>query len=504
MDVNGIKNRMAKDTLLYLPAKVIEGVIGIFTITVYTKYLFTTSIFGYYNIISTSTNIACLLLLGWLIQSSFRYVNTFNSGRKLKLFYSTSFTAWATINGTILAAGLITTAIMAYFTERWIVELVLASMFMFMAYNTAQILFSLLGAIRRIKLNLVMAVLSVTAKLILTIILIYTFKSNKVSPIGAVISNAIVDSIVSAVIVIRLGLYKHVSFKLFSRKIFRKFMDYGIPIMGVSLTMSLLNLSDRFVIIFSLGSKRGAEQAGIYAANYSIASAVFSMILMAVMRGVYPMILKTWRQSNKEQTEMLLSQAVRYFLLVSVPVAIGLSVLSSTIARLLLGKDFYQGWFVMIFVSVGMLFLGLTEYSNKAWELTSKTKVVLKNSFISGLTNLAINIAFIPFYGYKIAAISTALSYVLYFILSITGSRKVLKWRLPIINYARIIGSGALMGAILLLIIFLKQPTLLSLLWLVPFGAAVYGGCLYITKEVEPEIKHVAGWLKNRKKIAKV
>jgi O-antigen/teichoic acid export membrane protein len=291
MNISDAKKRMTKDTLLYLPAKAIEGIVGILTIAVYTRF-FTPEVYGYYNLITTTTNILCIVLLWWLIQSGVRYINGFNSPMKLKLFFSTTFTVWASVNGLAILAGLISLMFARPYLGTQYTLLIFFSILMFVSFNTTQTLFSLLAAIRRIKLTLVLSIFSITAKLILTSVFVYTAADNSVTPISAVLSNVIIEFIVVAVIVARLQLYKYIRLKFFSLKVLKKFLVYGMPIMGVSLAMSLLNMSDRYVIIFSLGPVDGPSQAGIYAANYSIASAVFNIILVAVMRGVYPMILK--------------------------------------------------------------------------------------------------------------------------------------------------------------------------------------------------------------------
>lgn len=490
MDTKTTKNIMARDTLLYLPAKMLEGIIGFLTISLYTRF-FVTDIFGDYTMVNTTVNVCNLLLLGWLVQSSFRYINTFNGRQKQKLFYSTAFTGWAVIHSIVFILG--AAAILIFFPlwGKRLTQLIALGICMFFTYSTAQILFSLLGALRRIKLNLLLSVSTITGKLLITTILVNVFKADVVS---ALISNIVVDACAAAVIILRLELYKHINIKFFSRKIFKKFLKYSLPLVGVGVNMSLLNLSDRFIIHPMLGR----SQVGIYTANYSISSAVFSAILLAVMRGVYPTLLKTWRQNNIRQSEELLSQAVRYYLLIALPAAVGLSVLSGPIGKIFLDRKYHEGSFVIAWVAIGMLFLGLTEYSNKAWELTANTKAVFRNSLISGLFNFASNIIFVPIYGYAAAAVNTTLAYLLYLILSYTGGRKILRWSLTPVTFARLIGSNAIMGGTLFIIVLLKPPSAFSLIWLVAMGAALYFGSLYVTKEIDKEAKQILGLVMKR------
>ncbi len=493
METGKIKTSMARDTLLYLPAKAIEGIVGLITITYYTTF-FAPEAYGTYNIIITSINISTLFFLGWLTQSIFRYVNSFKTANKQKLFYSTAFTSWLLINVSLLVLGTVAVLIVRGYVDPALTKMLIVSTFMFISYNTTQILFSLLGSLRRIKLNLAMSIYSISARLILTCIFVLLLKLGTNTAILAIISSLAIDITVIAIIVWRMEIYKKINIRIFSKRVFNKFLQFGMPLMGVGLTMSLLNMSDRFVI----GAAKGLTEVGIYTANYSIASAVFTMILMAVMRGVYPSILKAFKKSDKELTEDLISHAVRYFILIALPAAVGLAILSGRIAHLLLDSRYWDGSFVMIWVSAGMFFLGLTEYCNKAWELTSSTKTMLRNSLISAVFNITVNIIFIPQFGYQVAAYSTTLAYILYFMLSFFGGRKILTWHLPIKSYARIIFSNAMMAIILILLIKFTASTKLMLFIEVIAGGITYFLCLYFSKEIRYEVDKLFGMIHGR------
>lgn len=495
MDINSTKKSMARDTLLYLPTKVIEGIIGFLTISLYTSF-FNPDVFGDYTMVNTTINICSLLLTGWLLQATFRYVNSFQTPRKRTVFFSTVFTVWASVNLFSILLGSIALFVCSFFLRTSLIQLGTAALFMFVSYNTAQMLFSLLSALRRIKLNLILSLVSVSGKVALTSLMVYQWKNNDFTPISAILSNGILDLTVSLIIIWRLQLYRKIRIRFFSRKVLNKFLQYGLPLMGVSMTSALLNLSDRFVIRPILGS----AQVGIYSANYSIASAVFTMILIGVMRGVYPMILKSWNKNDLHSSELLLSQAVRYYILVALPAAVGLSALSRPIASLFFHDPAYAaGTAVMIYVSFGMFFLGLTEYSNKAWELTGKTLSVFRYSLISGVFNLTANLILVPLFGYMAAAVNTAAAYLLYLLLSLHGSRKLLRWHIPARSYIRMLASNVLMGAVLVISVQLIPPSLPILLLLVVVGGGIYGVSLYLSGEVKYEVHALLGWVKRRR-----
>jgi len=342
----------------------------------------------------------------------------------------------------------------------------------------------MLSAARIIKLFLALSVLSAALK---PAFLVLFVKLLKVDVAGAIISLVLIDTLVIAVINYRLKIYRYINLRLFSPRVMKKFSKYGIPLVGVSLSSSLLNYSDSYILKFFQGS----DYVGIYSANYSIASAAFTALLFAIMRGVYPTILKTWKQNNRTHTEELLSNAVRYFMIITVPAVVGISVLSHVISNIL-DPLYIEGSSVIIFVSIGMFFYGLSEYNNKAWELTSNTGVIFRNILFCCLFNIIINIVTIPFGGYMAAAVNKALAFMFYFLLSYFRGRKILKWHLIPTSFIKIFSSAAIMGLIIYVVIsLLESVSILHILVLVPLGVAVYGISLYMTGEIKQEVKQL-------------
>ena len=133
------KSNMVKDTFLYLPAKVIEGAIGVVTLSLLTR-LFKPEDYGNYHLAVTTVSIISLCLLGWLYQAAFRYVNNFTGKRKVVVFYSTIFVVWAVISVSITILGLIILFSLRNRFDAYTLKPVLFSIFMFFSYSLAQIL----------------------------------------------------------------------------------------------------------------------------------------------------------------------------------------------------------------------------------------------------------------------------------------------------------------------------------------------------------------------------
>ncbi|GMQ60201.1 oligosaccharide flippase family protein [Vallitalea sediminicola] len=480
MKANTSKKIISKDIIFYLPAKILEGLVGFITIAVYAR-LFTPEIYGDYGVINPTINVIFLIILGWLMHSLYRYINAYKDENNLKALCSTAFISYITLVGVVLIILLIFQLIGNDIIET---KLLFSAFFMFVAYGLNQILMNLLVALKKIKLNLVLSLCGVVLKLVLTIFLAFNFER---SVTIILIANGTVDLLKAIIVFIRLKGYNYINFNEASKNTFKVMIKYGFPLIGLSLTLFVLNISDRYVIIYFCGR----DISGIYTANYSLASAVYTMMMMGIMRAVYPNLLEAWGKKDISRTKDILSSGVRYYLLICIPATVGLVMLAKPISKICLAGEYQGGYAIIGWASVGMLFFGLSEYCNKAWELTANTKIILRNSLISGVLNLLFNILLVPIYGYNVAAITTMISFALYFILSYRGAKKVLIWKLKPIIYIRIIGSALTFGILLIIAMSFMKFNVPILVISIIVSIIIYGVLLLITGELTEEMKMI-------------
>ena len=80
--------------MLFLPAKVLEGLIGVWTLS-YTTSCLTHEAYDRFSTVNTVVVFANLLLLGWIINSTTRYVGEYAGTPAAGRFYSTAEVLWA-------------------------------------------------------------------------------------------------------------------------------------------------------------------------------------------------------------------------------------------------------------------------------------------------------------------------------------------------------------------------------------------------------------------------
>lgn len=502
------KGTMAKDTIIYMLAKGIEGIVGIVTMSAMT-YLFITDQMGYYSTVNIAVTTIAMVAVQWLVQSVLRYINKYDIAGRHREFYSTVFSAWLAVNVAVVAIAVILMFLLKNvfadytfikkFTSIYTYRVITMGVLWFVTYNTAQLVIAMLAAVREAKLNLLLSMITVCGRLIFMVIFCKVYGS-KIEWIF--LSYFITDLIVSVIGMLRLKIYKYLNFKNADIEILRELKTYGMPLMGNQLATSVLNKSDIYIVTFIIG----AGAAGIYQTNYSLIATAFTLLNASVMRGCYPTILRAWSEGDKAQTQKLIGDAVRFYLLVAVPAVLGVAAVNDILATALFESRYVEhqvlGFFgnsVMFWVALGMTFLGLTEYSIKHWELTANTKAIFMRSLIGGVVNVVLNLVVIKLTGsYFVAAVTTFIGFLVYFVLAKVGTKKYLGWNVKKSVYFKIILSAFIMYGVILLLKSVLNYNKISLAICIICGIIVYGLSLYLTGEVKNEVKLMLNRLKNR------
>ena len=477
------KNTMTRDAMLFLPAKIIEGLLVIACSSLYT-HLFYQSTVGTFNFINFNVQIAYLILAGWMANSATRYVGEEYHKDKGRGLFSTV----ATVYLLICAAVAVFSCIAAAVTHD---PLYLGFMTMFFSYTIFQILNSALIQLGRMKASISLSLLSAVLKLVVAYALVFGM-DNPSSPFPAIAANTVADGIAGIGAVAALGLPAIVRLRFFSRGLFGKFLKYGLPLMGVSISVTLLNQIDKYLVVGFFDM----DVYGVYSSNNSIASGLFTMISVGIMRGVYPAVLRGWREGGQAAAKPLLDQGVRLYLLIAVPAVAGLTAVSLPLSRFLFAEGYDAGAPVIAYTALAMLFMGLTEYANKAYELEQSTGQVLQNSAIAAVIKVISSVVLLQTLGFTGGALGSVVAFASYFIITCVRVRRRFLFRVAPACVARIVVSALLCGAAAYGCTLLPVGNILRLALAVVAGIIVYAVCIVASGEGREEMQAVMRKLK--------
>lgn len=477
------KNTMTRDAMLFLPAKIIEGLLVIACSSLYT-HLFYQSTVGTFNFINFNVQIAYLILAGWMANSATRYVGEEFHKDKGRGLFSTVATVYLLICAAVAVFSCIAVAV----THD---PLYLGFMTMFFSYTIFQILNSALIQLGRMKASISLSLLSAVLKLVVAYALVFGM-DNPSSPFPAIAANTVADGIAGIGAVAALGLPAIVRLRFFSRGLFGKFLKYGLPLMGVSISVTLLNQIDKYLVVGFFDM----DVYGVYSSNNSIASGLFTMISVGIMRGVYPAVLRGWREGGQAAAKPLLDQGVRLYLLVAVPAVAGLTAVSLPLSRFLFAEGYDAGAPVIAYTALAMLFMGLTEYANKAYELEQSTGQVLQNSAAAAVIKVISSIVLLQVLGFTGGALGSVVAFASYFIITCVRVRRRFLFHVAPACVARIVVSALLCGAAAYACTLLPVGNILRLASAVVAGVVVYAVCIVASGEGREEMQTVMRKLK--------
>jgi O-antigen/teichoic acid export membrane protein len=223
----------------------------------------------------------------------------------------------------------------------------------------------------------------------------------------------------------------------------------------------------------------GNEVVGWYNAAYRLMFA-FLAIYTVYLSSIFPVMSKFYKNSE-EYLKFSYERSYKYLLIVSLPIAVGTTLLADKLILLIYGSGYIPAIFALqiLIWTIPLLFInGLSGYLLSA---VNRQMTLTKIVFVGMVLNIILNLILIPkfsFIGSSFATVVTELSLFLLFIYSLikTGytDKKSLTKDLP-----KIIASNMTMA---LSIILLKDS---NLLLIIPFASIVYFVAIYLFKALD-------------------
>jgi len=259
---------------------------------------------------------------------------------------------------------------------------------------------------------------------------------------------------------------------------------FGFPLSINLLLSGLLDSGDRFLLQFFLGS----SEVAIYDISYRLAKFPLTLVGSSFMLAAYPNLVVIWDKFGKKQTEFEVSKLIRYVVMIMVMVIISMSMLSREIVTQLLDESFESGYIAIPLVATGVFFLMLSQYSTIVFLLQKQSYRYLLLNLFGVVLNLVLNLLLITRLGFVGAAVSTLLSYFLFFVISRLITKQQLNWHIPLSSLFRIGISGIVSVISIIIVRQLVQNSsvaeIIALFLTLLAGATAYIVTLIISGEV--------------------
>ena len=199
-----------------------------------------------------------------------------------------------------------------------------------------------------------------------------------------------------------------------------RMLKYGYPILILGIAGILNQVADKIIFRHVYPGDDAQVQLGIYGAASKIAM-IMAMLTQAFRYAYEPFV---FAKSKDKDSKVMYANAMKYFIIFTLLAFLAV-VFYIDILKYILAPDYWSGLQVVPIVMMAEIFMGIYFNLSFWYKLIDETKWGAYFSFAGCVVLIAINVFFVPVYGYIACAWAGFVGYAVAMILSyIVGQKK--------------------------------------------------------------------------------
>ena len=180
---------------------------------------------------------------------------------------------------------------------------------------------------------------------------------------------------------------------------------YGLPLTLNTLAIMIVDVADRFMI----GKLLGVAYVAPYAVAYDIVQQLVGPVMHVLFLAAFPLIVKVFEGEGGEPARIHLLALGNRLVGFGLPVAVGVGVLASDIAEIILGSLYRQDATMIMPWLAAAIFLAAFKgyFLDVVFQLRQQTKYQAYIAIFMAMVNIVLNLLLLPHYGVIAAAWAT-------------------------------------------------------------------------------------------------
>ncbi|HEY3797783.1 MAG TPA: lipopolysaccharide biosynthesis protein [Caulobacteraceae bacterium] len=449
----------------YLPMNIVQGLVGLFSIVVFTRAL-SPADYGVYALSFSAMSLAQTLIFTWMEAAMARFYAPEAEAGRLPDHFATLYRCWWIAAG---AFAVLATLVVVLWPGP--IRLAIA---VGMGGVLARSLIKLQQERRRAAGDVKGAALLDMAQTLggfglgVALIAAGLKGAAPVAGLGAIAALALVFLLPGELRRSKGGGFQPV--------LARTYAAYGLPV-ALSLILALaLATTDRFLLAGYLGD----AAVGVYHAGYSLSNRTLDVMFIWLGAAGGPALIVALERGGADALVKAAREQAGFMLALALPASLGLALTARPLADVMVGPALRIGAAqVTPWIAASGLFSGLTTYyTHQAFTLGRRTGLLLAAMSLPAAANVILNVILIPRFGLPGAMWATTASYGLGLAASIALGQLARPLPLPLGQLARAGAATALMG---LAVTALPSPGGIAELALkAGIGALVYALAAYV------------------------
>ena len=219
---------------------------------------------------------------------------------------------------------------------------------------------------------------------------------------------ALISSLINSVsFFFSLKLYQYINYKYFDKNLIKEMLAYSIPLIPNKISWNIINLSNRIIIMDTIGS----AAAGLFA---------IANKFPGLMDTVYGFFYQAWKESSarvigedkQEDFYNSIYRALKDFLFSFVLLLIASMPLAF---HLLINKAYHEALLYVPPLLLGTYFSNISGFYGGIFTAYKDTKIMGTTTVVSAIVNIILNLITIKYFGLWAASISMMIStYIVY------------------------------------------------------------------------------------------
>lgn len=216
---------------------------------------------------------------------------------------------------------------------------------------------------------------------------------------GMLMASILTQFFVSTIFIFRIRLWRYFDFRIVNSQMAKDMIVYSLPLIPNQVSWSIINLSDRIVLMNWVGS----EATGLYAVSYKFPN---------LMDTVYGFFYQSWKESSArvmgdDSQNDFYNAVYEYLKNFMYALVLGMSAFMPLIFRIMINKNYYEALFYVPILLLATYFANISGFYGGIFTAYKDTKIMGTTTLTAAILNLTINLLMIHKFGIYAAAIST-------------------------------------------------------------------------------------------------
>lgn len=239
---------------------------------------------------------------------------------------------------------------------------------------------------------------------------------------GYFLANIIGPFIQCVYLCIRLKVWRNLKWRRDFSTNEKEMLKYSSPMIANSVSWWINNVSDRYIVTWFCG----ISVNGIYSVSTKIPSIL--NIFQTIFNQAWA--LSAVKDFDPKDKGDFFANTYRTYNGLMVLVCSGIIATDRILAKFLYLGKFYVAWKYVPFLTIAIVFGALTGYLGGFFTAVKDSKVYATSTIWGAVVNIILNFMLVPYLGALGASISTAVCYVVVWVIRLLQSRKYIKLRI--------------------------------------------------------------------------